>query len=350
MQEGLLYSVFQAEETVSRDTPLGGEAVLQAMIKYMAQSGAYVTGQAPYIESRYGCGEVAQAFIRHACVYGGAVALGTPVSDIFVREGTVHGVKTVSGQVIRCSALFASPAYLSGFAMPAPDPVRDGGEPHAGGPTAEHRSEKQSAEADEARRRGKAMARGIVVLREPVLPHLTNCQVVFPPGACGNEHTVTVWHCLHTLGICPTPGALLHLSMPRAAGDEALQALRACVAELLKVPDDSGGKPRRLEEGRGPDAAAGWSGGDENPILVECYYLQDLSGGDAVNLCKGAICCQPVGRGWTLDSSLLLAERLFKEVYPDEVFLTKIPPATALPVPDEDVDPLDAALKDLGLE
>eukprot|EP00892_Ulva_mutabilis_P004083 jgi/Ulvmu1/2046/UM120_0042.1 len=351
VQEGLLYSVFQAEDAVGRDTPLAGSVVLEAMVKFMSQSGAYVAGQAPYIESRYGCCEVAQAFARHACVHGGGIALGVPVSDILVREGAVRGVKTATGHVIRCSALFASPGYLGGFAQTATGAnMRGRSQGDAGRAGVDENAEEAAAEAEEVCRRGVSVARGIVALRRPVLAHLTNCQIVFPPGACGNEHTVNVWHCHHTLGTCPAPGALLHLSMPRAEGEAALQALRACAAALLRVPDDSGatavGSGGELGAVEGPVAAEA-----DDAVMAECYYLQDLSGGDALELCEGAVCCPPAGREWTLDASLLLAERLFKKVFPDDVFLTKTPPVTAHPMKgEEEVDPLDAALKELGLD
>lgn len=355
LQEGLLYSVYQAESHISRETPLAGADVLQAMVKYMSQSGAYVVGQAPYIESRYGSGDVAQAFIRQACVYGAAVALGTPVSHILVSDGAVHGVRTASGHTIRCSSLFASAAYLRGFAdgdlagaspTDAPDGAAGSGQVCC---------EEEAAEAEEAAVRGGAMARGIAVLRHAVLPYLTNCQIVFPPGTCGNKHTVTAWHCHHTLAVCPAPSVVLHLSLPHAAGEESLRALRACVRELLKTPDDSAAnatassvdgdvKADTAEPGEGAAVS------DEDPLLAECYYIQDLSGGDRLKACAGVVCCPAVGRDWTLDKSLLISERLFKKAFPDDVFLTNTTPVTAHAGEDEEIDPLDAALKDLGLE
>ena len=356
MQEGLIYSVFQAESKVSRDTPLAGEDVLQSMIKYMSQSGTYVAGQAPYIESRYGCGDVAQAFIRQACVYGGAVALGTPISDILISDGAAYGVRTASGHTIRCSTLFASPAYLRGFgtADSAAQAAGTTAESDAGAVEGvnmadEEVDEEALAEAEEAAARGGAMARGIVVLRRAVLPHLTNCQIVFPPEACGNEHAVTVWHCHHTLAVCPAPLVVLHVSMPHATGEASLPSLRACVAALLKTPDDSAGQDDEASAGQ---AEVGESGGgsEEDPILVQCYYVQDLSGGDGLKLCRGAVCCPSPGRDWTLDKSLLLGERLFKKAFPDDVFLTKTPAVAAPAAEEEDIDPLDAALKDLGLD
>ena len=81
MQDGLLYSVYGADSRVTSTTAVEGATVLEAMVKYMAQSGVYVAGQAPFIELHYGCGEVAQAFVRNCCVHGGQIALGVQVSS-----------------------------------------------------------------------------------------------------------------------------------------------------------------------------------------------------------------------------------------------------------------------------
>jgi RAB protein geranylgeranyltransferase component A len=112
MHDAVLYGVLQCESAVDNDSELPGAAALAAILRYMSQAGAYVTGQAPFIEPCYGSGEVAQAAIRACCVHGGVAALGTSADALLSVVGEVTGVQLACGHVVRCKAVAVSAAVL----------------------------------------------------------------------------------------------------------------------------------------------------------------------------------------------------------------------------------------------
>jgi GDP dissociation inhibitor len=127
VHSSLLYSVNQ------RQQPPSPARLLATIVAYLKQAGAYVDGQAPFIECSYGCGEVAQAAIRACCVHGGAMALDRAPETALVHGGRVQGVRMADGHVVRCGALAALDSVLLGFAP--------------GGSAPESQCAQQSAEA-----------------------------------------------------------------------------------------------------------------------------------------------------------------------------------------------------------
>ena len=45
IQDGILYSVYSAETKITSTTAVDGSKVLEAMVKYMSQSGVYVRSE-----------------------------------------------------------------------------------------------------------------------------------------------------------------------------------------------------------------------------------------------------------------------------------------------------------------
>lgn len=365
----MLYSVYSADTKITSTTALDGTTVLEAMVKYMAQSGVYVAGQAPFIELHYGCGEVAQAFVRNCCVHGGQVALGVQVSGVVVQDGAVSGVKLGGGHTVSCTALVGSFGYVSQLHKCV---LSDATESFK---STEHSEEKECSAVGSGG--SKCVARAIVAVSRPVLEHLTNCKIVIPPGECRNEHTVTVWQCHDTLHSCPTGSVLLYLSMNAADVSNTQEVLQQCVVSLLSA----GGKGESsiaLNEGVCTDAAAAQtdealsSSTEESAVPPEdigvvrgppetiqecpevtfaCFFTQALPDAAHLKLPASVACCGDAGASSEMDSSFLEAEEIFARLFPDVVFLTKAPAVgvEASKGEEEQGDDLDKALKALGL-
>jgi hypothetical protein len=219
-----------------------------------------------------------------------------------------------------------------------------------------------------------SVARAIVAVSRPLQEHLTNCKIVIPPGECGNEHTVTVWHCHNTLHSCPEGSVLLYLSMHAAHESPNSKAiLESCVLSLLKAGAKQG-SDEALKDDVPVDAAAGQrdaagtaTTGDEAVPNTEssetavqhcpdatfaCFFTQDLPDTALLKLPAGVVCCCDTGGGTVMDSSFLEAEEVFSRLFPDTVFLTKAPAVGVganTDGQDDQGDDLDSALKALGL-
>jgi GDP dissociation inhibitor len=248
MQDALLYSVIQRQQPPSPARPLSGRDALAAVVAYLRQAGAYVDGQAPFIECSYGCGEVAQAAIRACCVHGGAAALDRMPESVLVHGGRVRGVRMADGHVVRCGALAASDSVLLAFApgvnapeLPCTQQSAEAGTSDelagsglAGKPVKERQQPNPVCAAQQGREGGEYVARAIALLDAPVLPGTRNAHIVLPPGAAGNAYAITAWQCDAALRVCPERRYLLHLSTP---SDKASPAplLRRAVDALLAI-------------------------------------------------------------------------------------------------------------------
>jgi GDP dissociation inhibitor len=375
MQEGVLYSVYGADTKVTGTTPLDGATVLEAMVKYMAQSGVYVAGQAPFIELHYGAGEVAQSFVRNCCVHGGQIALGVHVSSIILQDGAVSGMKLDGGHTVLCKALAGSYGYVSQLQECTVNKVSESNK------CSKHCGEDRSSDASSGGI--SCVARAIVAVSRPLLQLLTNCKIVIPPGECGNAHKVTVWQCHHTLHTCPEASVLLYLSMNAvdAPAGETKHILENCILALLAAEtktESSGasqGEESTVAKGTADsgDARVCTSPGDEEAsampspeaaaskppttvqecpeVMFACLFTQELPDTAQLQLPSGVACCSEVGASTEMDSSFLEAEETFTKLFPNVVFLTKAPAVGAETTKEceEQGDDLDTALKALGL-
>ena len=354
--------MYGADSRVTSTTAVEGATVLEAMVKYMAQSGVYVVGQAPFIELHYGAGEVAQAFVRNCCVHGGQIALGVQVSSVLVQHGAVAGIRLADGHTVSCSALVGSFGYVSQLHNCV---VED---------TAV--SEKSAEDVGDQQRSvggamgGKGVSRGIVGLTRSVLDHLTNCKIVIPPGECGNAHTVTVWQCHDTLHSCPKGSVLLYLSVNVTDDPSATDTLEQCVVALLSARTKLEASKSSINEASGgsePENSVEEStmhsneaqGQHATPATIQewpevtfsCFFMQPLPDAAQLKLPASIVCCGDAGTSTEMDSGFLEAEEIFARLFPDVVFLTKAPAVgvEANKEDEEQGDDLDNALKALGL-
>jgi hypothetical protein len=288
----------------------------------MAQSGAYIAGQAPFIEAQYGASEVAQAFVRNACVHGASVALATPPQAAMLRGGRVTGVR-LGRHTVACGAVAGSFRYLGCLQRSAE------GSPRGAGTT--------------------RVARAIVVLTRPLLPHLTNCRVVVPPRECGNAFAVVAWQCHSSLHVCPPGAVLLHLAGRCAERQTARACLEPCILALAAAqgrteqgshgPNDcADASPAASLEERSAQAAAAPPAASSRihpDVALALFYTQVAHSEAATGLPENVVCCGGGSADSTMDDSLLRAEALFT--------------GAASATEEQDGDDLEAALKALGL-
>jgi hypothetical protein len=184
VQDALLYAVLQLHHAPSSEQPLSGQAALAAIAAYMSQAGAYVDGQAPFIECCHGSGEIAQAAIRACCVHGGACALAMLPEALLVADGHVTGVQMPNGHVVRCSAVAITDSVCVETCAGAVNPEVD------------------DSAAYQPESRVRRTARAVALLDQPILPESGNVQFVLPPGACGNDSTIFAWQQAPSSQVC----------------------------------------------------------------------------------------------------------------------------------------------------
>jgi GDP dissociation inhibitor len=357
LQDALLYAVIDCQQHVETDTPLPGAAALDAMASYFAQSGAYVEGQAPYIECLYGGSEVAQGFVRACCVHGGMVALQRqPECIVLDREGNATAVRFADGQAVQLKHMVVS----DGLLVTAAQPERLKRQPDAGDPATGPDSPRDSVSQGgspaaqlSAEQRVRAVARAVAVLDRPLLGQSDNLRMVIPPGKCGTDAAVNVWQCSSGLRVCAAGQVVLYMSTPDTAGDGEA-GLRACLAAL--VPDIGGHATRSIASAdqqaeicaeSGTAVAPGCQPGQLPPhVLLSCFFRQALAVHDECSLPGNVARCSLPGAAVTMDAQVEEAAATFASLFPSEPFLA---PKEAAGHAVDELDPLDVALQDLGL-
>jgi GDP dissociation inhibitor len=347
---------------------LPGRVALDALASYSAESGAYVEGQAPYIECTYGSSEVAQGFVRACCVHGGLVALQQQPSFVLLdAERNAAAVSFSDGRTVRLKKLLLSDGLLGSGARVALARSADNSPACPAGPLpatcadANEHSGLFANTGDAASGLASpaqpllAVMRGIVVLDRPLLGQAENVRLVVPPGVCGNPASVNIWHCSSGLRMCPPGQVIMHLSTPLTS-DVKDGGLRACVNALTcgsmeRTADASESLPSGHQAGLdgqpGPcDTEATPATQSQPRILLACFFRQavatHMEGEVPANMAK----CSLPGADVTMDAHAHQAADIFAALFPGEPFLV---PKEQAEHDDEKLDALDAALNDLGL-
>ncbi|KAI6012595.1 FAD/NAD(P)-binding domain-containing protein [Pisolithus orientalis] len=186
-------------------------------------------GPSPFVVSYYGgSGDLAQAFCRAAAVNGSVYILGRRIANIVYRGSSSEATGGSRRYAVELDN-FPEPLYASCLLSSqchVPDHLR-------------HLSAPISSEPSDAYSRIRAVARGIVILDNPLLPPREDSEepeatqsdsfiMVFPPGSVGGGSDVSAVHVL-TAGpgtMCAPPGkCIVYLSMPLLDQERGAKAL-----------------------------------------------------------------------------------------------------------------------------
>ena len=288
------------------------------LCRHLLSLGRY--GGTAFLVPMYGAGELSQCFCRSSAVHGGTYLLRRPARAVVVAgdggeraAGIVLGGEEVlpggggaGRQRGQDRVLRARRVVVPTGCLPRP----------AGAPPGRRR-----------------MLRRVGVLRGRVLaPHQPGEEqrhiVVVPPGTAdlGNRNAVHGIVLDSSAGVAPdlldgAPCTVLHLTTT-VEGEEAEGGVLDRVAAAIVA---AGAEPRNDGEGAEEEG-----GGPAKEVYSFTFSYElydddddDGGGGDHGSGLEGLLVCRRGGQSITLEGAFQEAERLFREICPDEAFLAR---------------------------
>ncbi|KAE8701255.1 hypothetical protein F3Y22_tig00110548pilonHSYRG00643 [Hibiscus syriacus] len=322
----ILYAIAMAdydqEDTgVCRDLLKTKDGIDQLAL-YNASIGRFQNASGALLYPIYGQGELSQAFCRRAAVKGCIYVLRMSVTALLVDKdsGCYMGIRLASGQDIFSQKLIIDPTFKvtlpSGSSPPLPLPLQ-GKLPFF--------SQKDD--------RGK-IARGICLTRTSLKTDMSNFLVVYPPRSLFPEQVTSIrlLQIASNLAVCPPGMFVLYISALCDDEDQGKKLIHAVMTTVLTVPRiNSESNAAAQNETAGSSSTGTSDPGEGKPTLLwSALYSQELTLGQVDFICSTPM---PDGK-LNYDDLVDAADKLFKEIYPEDEFF----PQTSSKNPEDDDD------------